>query len=107
MKNILLILALLISIYSYSEVYVYKLKFDKQSDVVLDSTMTYVKVQPSIISYQGVDSTAVYEEGIFYDVISNKELSQLNKFIVSPYPSKFNHSFAGINETNAIFVRKE
>ena len=89
---------------------IYKLKFDRQTtaDKVIDSTMTFVKVSPSIIGweYQGEDSTAVYAKGYFYDVISRVELPQLNKYIVSPYPDKFNHSFAGRNESNTIFKRR-
>lgn len=111
MKQLFLILALFAMVaVQAQDIYVYKLKFEKQSQIeILDSTMTFAKVQPSIIEWKqnlfNSDSTAVYEKGFFYDVISNKELPQLNAYIVDPYPTKFNHCFAGIDETNAIFIK--
>ena len=111
MKTLTLILVLFSFVLTAQNGYVYKLKFADQQTAaqVLDSTITKAKVSASIIGYSYFrnDSTAIYEDGIFYDVISPFPIDKLNKYIIDPYPTKFNHCFAGVDETNAVFVRKE
>ncbi|MFK5971268.1 MAG: hypothetical protein QM487_14275 [Candidatus Marithrix sp.] len=114
MKKLLLILAIFIGIGANAQSdYIYKLKFEteKQSQIIetVDSLAIAVKVQPQIIGYSqnlfSKDSTAIYEDGIFYDVFSSIELPTLNEFIINPYPSKFRHCFSGRDETNTNFVK--
>lgn len=114
MKTILtLILALFIGLTVISQdVYIYKLQFDKEKTALttIESIDTlaiqWQKVSPSITgySYYNNDSTAIYETGYFYDVITYTKLPQLDQYIVDPYPNKFNHTFA---VKNAIYKRKE
>jgi len=109
MKTTLIIIALFIGMGLQAQTFVYKIVFDKleTAETVIDSTMEFATVAAPILKWipNGEDSTAVYEKGYFYDIISKVKLPRLNEYIVNPYPDKFNHAFAGINETNAIFVK--
>ncbi len=94
---------------------IYKLKFDKQksADEMLNpiDTLQGVYVVPvanKIIGYSqnlfNADSTAIYEGGYFYDVLSeNGELPQLDAYILDPYPTNPRHQWMGIS---AIYKRK-
>lgn len=111
MKNLILILALFIGLGAMAQTpYIYKLHSDNPIEI-FDSTMFVVTVSPEIIEWKqnffGSDSTAVYEEGYFYDVLTKVEKPELNQYIIDPYPTEFHHCFVGLNETNAIFKRKE
>jgi hypothetical protein len=112
MKKLILIFALFIGIAAQAQdVYIYKIVFSdaKESVQILDSTMIAATVPPAIIKWKqnffGSDSTAVYEDGYFVDVMTFKAVDKLKPYIINPYPAKFNHSFAGVDETNATFVK--
>lgn len=113
MKYLLITIAILIGIGLQAQSTLYKLHF-KVEQIELMAELDSIKgvnvrvVKASIVGweYSGNDSTAIYAKGYFYDVLSKTELPQLDKNIIDPYPDKFNHAFAGRNESNTIFKRK-
>jgi hypothetical protein len=112
MRTLILFIILCVSLSAFSQdVWIYKLVFSdaKESVKILDSTMIVATVQPSIIQWKqnffGSDSTAVYEDGYFVDVMTFEPVDKLKPYIINPYPTKFNHCFSGVDETNAIFIK--
>ena len=119
MKTIILILTLFIGLSATAQKpVIFKLKFsDEQTALpILEAVDTlqgvYVKynVTPNIVGYSqrlfSNDSIPIYEGGYFVDVLSLEDLPELNQYIVDPYPTKFNHTFYGLTEKNAIYKRK-
>ena len=115
MKKLIIIFAMLITIGAMAQVkpIIYKVKFNKEKVAngvlqPIDSLVLIIPVNPLVIGYNKLDngdSTAIFEDGVFYDILSEKgiEYPQLDIYIIKPYPTKFSHSFYGLTKENAIF----